>query len=95
MEININNKTYLGKYDENGELIIPLSSKEDVLFFQQWENERYNGVILKKDHVKDFDFINGYKEGVLYNCQSILNINLDYVKLVYDYNSWHLVLPCS
>jgi len=84
VEININNKTYLGKYDENGELIIPLSSKEDVLFFQQWENERYN-----------FDFINGYKEGVLYNCQSILNINLDYVKLVYDYNSWHLVLPCS
>ena len=57
MKININNKTYLGKYDKNGKLIIPLNEEDDVLFFQQWQGQHKDGM-LKKDYVKDFTFTN-------------------------------------
>ena len=36
MEININNKIFLGKYGENGKIIIPLNNNEDIQYFQQW-----------------------------------------------------------
>lgn len=94
MKININNKVFSGKYDEDGKLIILLTD-DDVLFFQQWEYEGRKGIISKKDYVKDFEFINGYEQGTLYNCQPILSKNLDWVNLIYDYNSGKLVLPCS
>lgn len=94
MKININNKIFLGKYNENGKLIISLNDNEDIQYFQQW-------VLLKKDimkksnYVRNFDFTNGYEKGTLCNCQPILSKNLDYVEIVYDYNSGHLELPCS
>ncbi len=91
MKININNKTYLGKYDENGKLIIPLNEEDDVLFFQQWQGQHKDGM-LKKDYVKDFTFTNGYEEGTLHNCQPNLSVNLDSVYLVYDHKSGGLVL---
>lgn len=94
MEIFINNKIYLGKYSENGKLIISLNDDDDILFFQKWVYQKKN-IMLKKDYVKDFNFINGYEKGTLYSCQPILSKNLDCVELVYDYNSGHLEFPCS
>lgn len=91
MKININNKTYLGKYDKNGKLIIPLNEEDDVLFFQQWQGQHKDGM-LKKDYVKDFTFTNGYEEGTLHNCQPNLSRNLDSVYLIYDHKSGGLVL---
>jgi hypothetical protein len=94
MEININNKIFLGKYDENCKLIIPLNTNEDVQYFQQWLSLKKD-IMLKRDYVRDFNFINGYEKGTLCSCQPILSKNLDWVELVYDYNSGHLELPCS
>jgi hypothetical protein len=94
MKIFINNKSYFGKYDENGKLIIPLNNNDDLLYFEQWLSQKKD-IIMKKDYVRDFNFVNGYEKGTLYNCQPILNKNLDCVELVYDYNSRHLELPCS
>lgn len=94
MEININNKVFLGKYDENGKLIIPLNENDDVQYFQQWVSLKKD-IMMKRDYVKDFDFTNGYEKGILCNCQPILSKNLDCVELIYDYNSGHLELPCS
>jgi hypothetical protein len=94
MEIKINNKTYFGKYNENGKLIIPLNNDEDIIYFQQWISTKKD-VMLKSDYVRNFDFTNGYEKGTLCNCQPILSKNLDCVELLYDYNSGHLELPCS
>lgn len=94
MEININNKIFLGKYDGNGKLIILLNNNEDVQYFQQWVSIEKD-IMLKRDYVRNFDFTNGYEKGTLCNCQPILSKNLDCVELVYDYNSGHLELPCS
>ncbi len=90
MEITINNKIYLGKYNENGKLIIPLNN-DDIFFFQQWQNQKKD-IMLKKDYVKDFDYVNGYERGTLCNCQPILSQNLDYVELVYDFKQGGLVI---
>jgi hypothetical protein len=94
MKIDINNKMFLGKHDENGKLIVPLDNNEDVQYFQQWVS-RKKDIMLKCNYVRDFDFTNGYEKGTLYSCQPILSKNLDCVELVYDYNSGHLELPCS
>jgi sulfur relay (sulfurtransferase) DsrF/TusC family protein len=86
MEININNKIFIGKYDENGILTIPLSNQDDTLYFQQWENQVSESFIKKKDYIKTFDYTHGYKKGTLFNCSPILSKNLDFVQLV---------LPCN
>jgi len=93
MEIFINNKTYLGKYDESDKLIIPLDNNEDILFFQQWANQ-LKPVMKKKDYVKDFDYANGCERGTLCNCYPLLSKNLDYVELVYDFKNGGVILPC-
>ena len=94
MEININKKILIGEYNEKGELVIQLNEKSDLLYFQEWVNEKRD-IMLKKDYVRDFDFTNGYEKGTLYSCQPILHKNMNCVKLLYDYNSGHLELPCS
>jgi hypothetical protein len=100
MEININNKIFLGKYDENGKkiengkIIIPLNNNEDVKYFQQWVSLKKD-TMLKRDYLRNFDFKDGYEKGTLCNCRPILSKDLDYVELIYDYNSVHLELPCS
>lgn len=100
MEIYINNKIFLGKYDENGKkiengkIIIPLNNNEDVKYFQQWVSLEKD-TMLKRDYVRDFDFTDGYEKGTLCYCQPILSKDLDYVELIYDYNSVHLELPGS
>jgi len=93
MELFINTKKYIGKFNKNGKLIIKLTN-ENLLFFQQWAFKKRK-IMLKKEYVKDFQFINGYEQGILYNCYPILSKNLKYVLLEYDYNSSHLELPCS
>lgn len=90
MEININKKVFLGKYAENGKIIIPLNNNDDVQYFQQWLSQKKKDIMLKHDYVRDFGFTNGLEKGTLCSCQPILNENLDYVELVYDYNSCHL-----
>jgi len=94
MEININNKILIGEFNESGELVIPINEQSDLLFFQEWVS-RKRDIMLKKDYVLDFDFTNGYEKGTLFNCQPILHKNMNCVKLIYDYNSGHLELPCS
>lgn len=84
MEININNKILIGKFNQSGELIIQINEQSDLLFFQEWV-DRGRGIVLKKDHVLDFDFTNGYERGTLFNCQPILHENMDCVKLIYGY----------
>ena len=94
MEININNKILIGEFNESGELVIQINEQSDLLFFQKWVNRKQD-IMFKKDYVLDFDFTNGYEQGTLFNCQPILHKNMNCVKLMYDYNSGHLVLPCS
>jgi hypothetical protein len=94
MEININNKILVGEFNESGELVIPINEESELLFFQEWIS-RKRDVMLKKDYVRDFDFTNGYERGTLFNCQPILHKNMNCVKLICDYNSGHLELPCS
>ena len=94
MEININNKILIGEFNEKGELVIQINEQSDLLFFQKWVNRKQD-IMFKKDYVLDFDFTNGYEQGTLFNCQPILHKNMNFVKLMYDYNSGHLVLPCS
>jgi len=94
MEININNKILIGEFNESGELVIPINEESDLLFFQEWISRKHD-IMLKKDYVRDFDFTNGYERGTLCNCQPILSKNMNCVKLIYDYNSGHLELPCS
>ncbi len=94
MEININNKNYTGEFNKNGELIIKLNEQSDLLFFQEWIS-RKRDIMLKKDYVLDFDFTDGCERSTLFNYQPILNKNTNCVKLIYDYNSWYLELPCS
>ena len=95
MEITINNKIFIGKYDENGKLIIQLSEPDDISFFQIWSHKSSNGTVLKKDVVQDFKFINGLEQGVLCQCFPMINKNLDSVELVYDYKSGGLVFDCG
>lgn len=83
IEVSINDKIYLGKFDD-GILTIHFLNNDDISFFQKWEFQRINN-FLKKDHVKDFNFRSGDVLGTYYNCQPILSRNLDCVQLVYDY----------
>ena len=99
MEITINNKVYIGKHNKEGRLIISLSNADDVTFFQQWKSQ-LKDIMLKKDYVKDFDYIiwfanDAYDKGILRNCQPILSENMDYVELLYDFKQGGLILQCS
>ena len=94
MEININNKILIGEFNESGELVIQINEQSDLLFFQEWVSQKKD-IMLKRDYVRNFDFTNGYEQGTLFGCQPILHKNMNFVKLMYDYNSGHLVLPCS
>lgn len=99
MEITINNKIYIGKYNEEGKLIIPLYNDNDKQFFIQWVNQKKD-IMLKKDYVKNFDYIiwltkDSYDKGILLNCQPILSKNYDCVELVYDFKEGGLTIQCS
>lgn len=93
MKIDINNKILIGEFNDNGELVVQINEQSDLLFFQEWLSKKQEDM-LKKDYVLNFDFTNGYERGTLFNCQAIFHKNMNYVKLIYDYNSGHLKLPC-
>ena len=92
MEILINGKTHTGQY-QNGKLTIPINN-DDLPYFQQWTSQK-NHTSLKKDFVRNLDFINGHEKGTLCNCFPILNTNSDQAELVYDYSSIHMEFNCS
>lgn len=83
MELKLNDKIFIGRYDENGRLIIKLDNDEDIIFFKIWGNLSIQG-IPKKDYVKDVEFRKVGETGTLKNCSPILNMNEDNVQINYD-----------
>ncbi len=83
MELQINNKIYIGKYNENDELVIKLDNDSDKLFFKTWQD---NQTDRKSNYVKDIN-VNQFisESGVLGNCFPILDKNLDSVMICYDF----------
>lgn len=86
MKLKLNNKIFIGRYNENGKLIIPLNDDFDKLFFKKWQNKWQNkpDLFYKKDYVEDIDFVKTTERGILKNCFPILSKNEDFIELVYD-----------
>lgn len=84
MELQINDKIFIGRYNDKQELVISLDNNVDIQFFKEWE-DRKTIVKLKKDYVKDIRIFKVNETGVLRNCFPILNLNEDEVKIVYDF----------
>jgi len=84
MELQINDKIFIGRYNDKQELVITLDNNVDIQFFKEWE-DRKTIVKLKKDYVKDIRIFKVNETGVLRNCFPILNLNEDEVKIVYDF----------
>lgn len=83
INLNIDNKKFVGKYDDNGSLIISLSSNKDILFFKNWIDEmRVNR--KKEEYSKNITFTKVTGHGILVGCWPILNNNEDTVRIVYD-----------
>jgi len=82
MKLTINNKIFIGKYDENNRLIIPLDNDLDKHFFKKWQDKSKSG--YKKDYVENVNFAKVTEQGTLINCFPILSNNEDSVELVYD-----------
>ena len=87
MQLFINNKVFTGIFDGNNKSInIPLTQKEDILYFYKIEPKlnRYN---KKSDFIQDIQFKGGYVYGTLFNCWFLLSENEDYVTLHYDWKT--------
>ena len=84
MRLFINNKVFIGKYNDKEELIIPLTDKDDIVFFKSWQNKEQS-VKLKKDYVKDISIVKITESGTLYNCWPIVSDNEDEVQIIYDF----------
>jgi hypothetical protein len=83
MKLIINNKIFIGRYNENGRLQIQLDDENDVKFFKNWEDKRKTSN-SKMDYVDDIEFHKITERGFLKNCFPLLNINEDFVTLNYD-----------
>lgn len=81
MKLKLNNKIFIGRFNENSKLIISLEDDEDKHFFKKWQCRGGS----KKDYVEDVEFEKVTERGVLKNCFPILSMNEDSVELVYDY----------
>ena len=86
MKLKINDKMFVGKYNDKQELVISLDNDVDIQFFKEWE-DRKTIIKLKKDYVKDISIFKVNETGILRNCFPILNLNEDEVKIVYDFYS--------
>ncbi len=87
MKLILNNKIFIGRYNENGKLVIPLDNDFDKLFFRKWQNNRQNidgTQRYKKKYIEDVSFIKTTESGVLKNCFPMLSEDEDFVELVYD-----------
>ena len=83
MKLKLNNKIFIGTYNENGKLIIQLDDDFDKLFFKKWQDKSKNGA-YKKDYIENVDFFKVTERGTLKNCFPVLSRNEDFVELVYD-----------
>ncbi len=83
MKLIFNNKVFIGRYNENGKLIIPLDDDTDKQFFKNWQNKAKNSS-RKTDYVENVDFWKVTERGTLKNCFPLLSQNEDFVELVYD-----------
>ena len=81
MKLEINKKIFIGRYNEVGKLIIPLFDDDDKHFFKNWS--KIGG--SKKDYIKNIDFEKITERGILKNCFPILDMNEEFVELVYDF----------
>ena len=84
MKLIINDKMFVGRYNDKQELVISLYNDVDIQFFKEWV-DRNTMVKLKKDRVKDIQIFKTNETGILRNCFPIFNLNEDEVKIVYDY----------
>ena len=83
MKLEINNKTFNGKYNQDGQLVIPLEDNSDVIFFKKWQ-DLIKISQRKSDYVKDIKFEKITESGVFKYCFPRLSINEDYVELYCD-----------
>jgi hypothetical protein len=86
MELKINNKMFVGRYNDKQELVISLDNDVDIQFFKEWEDKK-TIVKVKKEYVKDITIFKVNETGILRNCFPILNLNEDEVKIIYDFYS--------
>jgi hypothetical protein len=86
MELKINEKMFIGKYNDKQELVITLDNDVDIQFFKEWEDKK-TLIKVKKDYVKDIPIDKVVERGILRNCFPILNLNEDEVKIIYDFYS--------
>lgn len=84
MRLFINNKVFVGKYNDKEELIISLTDKDDIVFFKSWQDKEQS-IKLEKDYVKDISIVKITESGTLYNCWPIVSDNEDEVQIVYDF----------
>lgn len=83
MKLIINNKIFIGRYNENGRLQIQLDDENDVKFFKNWE-DKCKTSNSKTDYVDNIEFHKITECGFLKNCFPLLSINEDFVTLHYD-----------
>lgn len=86
MYLGINDKIFVGRYNDKQQLIISLDNDGDVQFFKEWENKK-TVIKLKKDYVKDIPIFKVHETGILRNCFPILNLNEDEVEIIFDFYS--------
>lgn len=91
IKLVINNKVFVGRYNNKQELVISLDNKTDISFFKEWE-DRTTTVKLKKNYVKDIRIFKCCETGILRNCFPILNRNEDEVKIISDFYDDKLLL---
>ena len=87
MKLIINNKIFIGKYNENDRLQIQLDDDFDKLFFKKWESKAFRedgSLNLAIEYKRDIDFIKSTERGFLRGCFPILSKNEDFVIINYD-----------
>lgn len=94
IELILNDKVYIGRYNDNQELVIPLLNEDDIIFFKNWEHKHIL-VKRKSDYVKDITIRKVNEVGILCNCFPILNLNEDEVKIVYDFYVNKTAIDCD
>jgi hypothetical protein len=84
MDIFINGKKFYCKHIDGCKILLFLKDKEDVDFFKDWECKTFLKPISKIEHIKTFDYVDGYYHGKLINCYP-MNSGQKTVELAYDH----------
>lgn len=83
MKLIINNKIFIGRYNENGRIQIQLDNENDVKFFKNWQ-DKCKTSNSKNDYIDNIEFHKITEHGFLKNCFPSLSLNEDFVILNYD-----------